>query len=500
MNRSLVGLVGLAASVMPSFAHGQALPDPPPPTVISLRPAAAPVPALKERLLPERRELVAGNAAVFYHRAIEMMLQQRLQRQAEAPPPRPPATRPASIEEAISRWNTGPLREIPLEEARKQLQLYGDILHEVELGARREACDWEFDRREEGISLLIPDIQEMRSLSRIVVLRARLAVLEGKTDEALHWHQTGFAMARHIAQGPLLIQALVGIAAFNEMARSLEELIQAPGTPSLYWALVNLPRPFIDLSPAIEAERYVLERELPLLRQIETETWSLDQARQFSDDMLRVLAGMTFVSILPSDAKAGPRPPRLPDLPPRLGMAAAVMKVYPEARRTLLAEGRPAAEVEEMPAVQVAALYTLRAYQQLRDEVFKWANLPYWQSSRGGDEAMRGSVRWANPLLLMFRQLLPAIQAARWASVRSDRQLNAIECIEAIRLYAAAHDGALPPSLEAITEAPTPLDPATGKPFEYKVGETTATLTAPVPPGAPNHYTSMIRYELKLSR
>lgn len=500
MIRPLASIVGLAASVMPSFAHGQVLPVPPPPTVISLRPAAAPVPALKVRLLPERRELVAGNAAVFYHRAIEMMLQQRLQRQAEAPSPSPPATRPTSIEETISQWITGPLRDIPREEARKQLELYGDILHEVELGARREACDWEYDRRDEGISLLIPEIMEMRSLSRIVVLRARLAVLEGKTDEALHWLQTGFSMARHIGHGPLLIQAFVGIAVFNEMARSLEELIQAPGTPSLYWALANLPRPFIDLSRAIESERYVLERELPLLRQIETETWSLDQARQFSDAVLRVLTGMTRVSVLGSDAKTGPRPPRLPDLPPRLGMAAAVMKVYPEARRAMLAEGRPAAEVEGMPTVQVAAIYTLRAYQRLRDEVFKWGNLPYWQSSKGGDEAMRGSGTWENPLLLMFKRLLPAIQAARWASVRSDRQLNAIECVEAIRLYAAAHGGALPPSLEAIAEAPTPLDPATGKPFEYKASETTATLTAPVPPGAPDHYTSMIRYELKLSR
>ncbi len=495
MIRSLVGFVGLAASVMPSFAHGQGLPDPPPPTVISLRPAAAPVPALKLRLLPERRELVAGNAAVFYHRAIEMLLQKRLERQAGVPP-----SPPASLEQTISQWITGPLREIPREEARKQLQLYGDILHEVELGARREVCDWGFERREEGISLLIPEIQEMRSLGRIVVLRARLAVLEDETDEAIRWLQTGFAMSRHIGQGPFLIQSLVGIATFSQMTRALEDLIQAPGTPSLYWALANLPRPFIDLAPAIEAERYVLERELPLLSQIETVTWSLDQARQFSDDMLRTLSGLTLFSILSPGAEAGVRPPRLRDLAPRLGMVAAVIKVYPEARHALLAEGRPAAQVEEMPAVQVASIYALRDYQRLRDEVFKWSNLPYWQSVGGGDEAMREGAGRENPLLLMFNQLLPAIHAAEWASVRSDRQLNAIECIEAIRLYAAAHGGALPPSLEAITEAPTPLDPATGKPFDYKAGEARATLTAPVPPGAPGHHTSMIRYELKPSR
>ena len=46
-----------------------------------------------------------------------------------------------------------------------------------------------------------------------------------------------------------------------------------------------------------------------------------------------------------------------------------------------------------------------------------------------------------------------------------------------------------------------PLDPATGQPFAYgKVDDTTATLSAPVPPGAPDHPTYQIRYELKLAR
>ena len=34
------------------------------------------------------------------------------------------------------------------------------------------------------------------------------------------------------------------------MAVPLEDLIQAPGAPNLYWALANLPRPFLDLSDA----------------------------------------------------------------------------------------------------------------------------------------------------------------------------------------------------------------------------------------------------------
>ena len=79
-----------------------------------------------------------------------------------------------------------------------------------------------------------------------------------------------------------------------------------------------------------------------------------------------------------------------------------------------------------------------------------------------------------------------------------DRQLDALQCIEAIRLDAASHGGKLPATLESITEAPVPIDIATGKPFDYKVDGDSATLSAPVPPGAPNHPSFAINYVLKL--
>jgi hypothetical protein len=50
-----------------------------------------------------------------------------------------------------------------------------------------------------------------------------------------------------------------------------------------------------------------------------------------------------------------------------------------------------------------------------------------------------------------------------------------MKIIEAIRYYAAVHDGRPPDSLEAIKEVPVaPTDPMTGKPFGYKVEGRTA--------------------------
>ena len=47
--------------------------------MITIRPAASPVPALKYSLLPKPDEQVPGNAAIFYHRAIEQLLERRIQ-------------------------------------------------------------------------------------------------------------------------------------------------------------------------------------------------------------------------------------------------------------------------------------------------------------------------------------------------------------------------------------------------------------------------------------
>ena len=108
--------------------------------------------------------------------------------------------------------------------------------------------------------------------------------------------------------------------------------------------------------------------------------------------------------------------------------------------------------------------------------------------------------KFENPLLALFTMLLPAFQSAQFAQARLERTLDAIQCIEAIRMYAANHNGALPEKLDAITDSPVPIDPALGKPFEYKLTATGATLFAPAPPGVPDHPTSKILYELKLAK
>jgi len=459
-----------------------------PAVAIVLRPAAAPVPALKYRILPERSTQIPGNAAIFYHRAINMLqdMRQFKRRDKESP---------ATDEQASGQWITGPLNAIPHDQARQWLETYRSSLHETELGARRLTCNWEFDSRAEVIELLIPEMQEMRALGRLVALRARFAVLDGKIDEAVYWIQTGYAMARHVSEGPLLIQTLIGVALSEQMAKPLEDLIQAPGTPSLYWALANRPRPFIDMTAAYEGERFILEREIPQLREVDGVRWSLEKARMFTDELqekLFKIAGMAEQS--PSGSGSG----GVQGWSYKVGLAALVAQTYPAAKRALIAEGRPAAQVEAMPAVQVAAIHTMQSYAQLRDDFFKWVSLPYYQSYKGL-ESIDHKLPDSYLLLKLFSMFLPAIRSVPVAQVRTDRLLDAIQCIEAIRLYAAAH-GRLPRKLEEISEAPTPIDPATGHAFDYRVEGDHAFLSAPAPPGAPDIPQYRINYALKWTR
>ncbi|MBI1324738.1 hypothetical protein GC170_16350 [bacterium] len=467
------------------------------PVEITLRPAGAPVPALKYRLMPERRQQIHGNAAIFYHRACLMLISERGSRMADSL--RASGGKSIPFDDPIAKWTNVPVRDLPRDKAHELLgDRYDVILNEVEQGAIRDGCDWEFAGRNDGIWVPLPEMDELRNLARLVSIKARVAILDGKPDEAMHWIETGLTMSRHVAQGPYLILALIGVSIDSLMLDCLLDLVQAPGTPSLYWALADRPRPFIDPSPAYEGERYTLERELPELKILDDHVWSDDEARRFADALQRKVD-----SFMGSQGPmAAGSEETLGSFERRFRIATMAARLYPQASRALIEQGWPDAKVRAMPVLQVACLYSYSEYGKLRDEMYKWLNVPYRDSFDELTKAMERLVNGSseNPILGFFGELTPSLNTARMSLVRLERQFDALQAIEAIRLYAHSHQGTLPPNLEAITEAPVPIDLATGKPFEYKVSGETATLSGPNLPGALDHPRFRIDYRLKLAR
>ncbi len=188
---------------------------------LTVTPAAAPTPALKYHLLPWATEQRPGNAAVFYERAVTWEWG---------------SIRRTPGYDQLHEWLDQPMTE----ELATKLKPFADshAVREFDVAARCEYVDWQLAPRvrEEGFSLLIPDIQAFRTVVQLLAARARLEMHRGQTDKAIQSVQTGLALARHLSEEPTLIAGLVGIASGMMMLNRVEELIQQPQTPSLYWA------------------------------------------------------------------------------------------------------------------------------------------------------------------------------------------------------------------------------------------------------------------------
>ncbi len=77
---------------------------------------------------------------------------------------------------------------------------------------------------------------------------------------------------------------------------------------------------------------------------------------------------------------------------------------------------------------------------------------------------------------------------------RLEADLAALQCVEAIRSYAASHGGQLPQTLAAIAEVSVPNDPMSGQMFRYTRTGATAVLESATPAGGDAK--DVTRYEI----
>jgi hypothetical protein len=464
-------VIALAAAV-PAMAQSAEKP-----VRLAIHPAAAAIPALRYQLLPQVEDLSPGNRALLYYRSFS--------------PEWEAWRRQQGLLDQLDRALHAPLNELP----RKELDwvLQSNQFREVDLAARREYIDWELTSRvrSEGIGMLLPDMQSLRLTANMLALRARLEIADQHYDKALYTLQTGYALGQDLGDAPLLISALVGVAICTQMSKQVEELIQAPGSPNLYWALTALPRPMVSLRKPLQGERMIVYTELPDLREIETTRFSSQQQQALVEHVLRLVAIMRDDRPVPSGA----------NWEGRLELTALVAKLYPEAKRALVAQRRKPLDVEGLPALQVVLIHALHQYQRLQDDLFKCFNLPYWQAlpelAKADQQITAAKCRLEAEPLLGF---LPTISKVYTTTTRLDRRIAALRCVEAIRLYAAAHDGKLPAALSDITEVPVPIDPMTGNRFAYKVDGNKASLSAAAPPGLQYLPENALAYDLILER
>ncbi len=290
---------------------------------LTLHPAKAPELAQKYQLLPKADEQTDADAAPLYEKALQ--------------------TLPKNFQtDQISQWLKTPLDKFPRQQVQSTLQQFKPILQFLEQAAKCKQCDWPY-LDDDTIS---QTLRKYRRLMFFLALQMRFQITQGQFDKAIGTAQTGFAMAKHIGEGPTLIHGIIGVGIGGFICRQLEQFVQGPDAPNLYWALRGLPRPFIDLTERSEFEDLDIRERAHLLMN------------------------------------------------------------------------------------------------------------------------------------------------------RLDRHIAALRCIEALRFYAAAHDGKFPKELSSITEVPVPNDPVMQKQFVYRCTGPNAVLEAPAPKGATER--DAIRYELNL--
>ena len=128
---------------------------------------------------------------------------------------------------------------------------------------------------------------------------------------------------------------------------------------------------------------------------------------------------------------------------------------------------------------QLVALYLVGRYRELDDEAFKAAYLALHDAIRYVAAVEERLKSYETGPLVPALINLRVVRTTHRAMLRADRQIAVLRVIEAIRMYAASHDGRLPESPDQITEVPVPNDPATGKPFLFSRSGDAAILHGP---------------------
>jgi hypothetical protein len=284
-----------------------------------------------------------------------------------------------------------------------------------------------------------------------------------------------FAMARHMGEHPTLIGDLVGIAIASIAIGPLEEMLSQPGCPNLYWALTNLPSPLVSMDVGWEGERMLIDAEL---RDLD------ENAPMSAEQIQKLVAHIDYLRSLDNNtSKKSTRS--------WLNSRNKDDKLVQAARRRLVEVGLSEERLARFPADQVLLLDQKREYEVIRDETMKLMRLPTWQ--------VETLIRQVKPPKKesLFTFLVPALEKVRRAQGRLEQRIALLRHVEALRQYAADHDGKLPQKLSDIA-VPLPNDPFTDKPFRYENDGTTAHLRGSPPQGEKMNPAYNLHYEVTI--
>ena len=450
-----------------------------------ITPAAESNPAFKHRLTVGPHETIPGNAVTHYLRSFgESGLTSPWKRAEE------------KFGREIHEWYSPEtdLSDVPIESLREVSGMFDSyVRNHIARATKCRDCEWGLAEEElYGVELFtfpLSSVQQTRSISRVLALRTRLAIQEGRFDDAVEHLRMNYQLARNVGEMKFLVAGLVGIAEVGIANYGMIDLIGAEGSPNMYWSLAELPHPLIDIREAIRLELTWGVRFIPELLDVETAEHSEEEWARILYDAGNVVASAGMIL---NGGQQGSNTGSFPT-------TAIALASFPSAKKRLIDSGLDAKKVEAMPVGQVLMIDLVREYRRIAHEHEKSLYFSYRDAGplfAAAEGQLDNGLRTMSFGKLLAGQLLPALMQVRAASARIHWQRNALQVIEAIRMH-VAQTGAFPKSLDEITAVPVPLNPLTNKQYVYWIDEDKAVLDMPRSDGMPG---IAQRFELELAK
>jgi hypothetical protein len=126
----------------------------------------------------------------------------------------------------------------------------------IRRAADRDTCRFQRDWTRPSIDMLLPELQSLRAVARLLALKTRREVADGNATDALHDVARIQRIGRHSASEPLLISSLVGLAIDALALETFAQVLPTLGKSDLAALDSSDIRDLVTTPPAMASHYY----------------------------------------------------------------------------------------------------------------------------------------------------------------------------------------------------------------------------------------------------
>ncbi|TWT70918.1 hypothetical protein [Crateriforma conspicua] len=432
-------------------------------TLIRITPSKEPDPALRYRFWPSPNDQRDANAAGLLSRAVLMTVQHTQHSRDNVHPG-------VLTDERIERWIESPWQPEHAEEMQQFLSYHESVLSEIDRAANFMRFDYPLATDQmnltETFELLLPEVQESRTLCRFLLIRGRLEANQHRWNDFDRTVRTLYRLADMIGmQSDFLVAQLVSVAIQEQTLRLVREASEVSDSPNFYWALNAVPAELFELKRTAEKEAFAVLKVLPDAGRYPDHPMGGEASRQKLAELNQQFAAVVKMLDTGFDLQ------ETPEASVVSGLMIATMG--PSSREYLRSVSEWGDRVDELESVECVLRATALKLRRGIHDYYKWYSLPramrsdhLQQSESSLTDGNRSIDSQPDPAHLLLQAIAPALRAVDQASRRLEQTHHFTVTLQAIRDHAARH-GELPSKLDDLYLPALP-DGLRPRPFNYQ--------------------------------